>query len=93
MRTLAPIVRENAEAVDFYLVSFSESAETLNNYIDDNGYSDMIATQPKGSMLADLQIVSQSSMIALDEQGVIAFRKGYGGGADYVGAYRDLAGS
>ena len=73
-------------------MSFSESAETLDNYIDDNGYSDMIATQPMGSMLADLEIVSQSSMIALDEQGVITFRKGYGGRADYVGAYRALAG-
>ena len=51
----------------------------------------MIATQPVGSMLADLKIVSQSSMIALDEHGVITFRKGYGGGGDYVGAFRDLA--
>lgn len=51
----------------------------------------MIATQPLGSMLADLRITSQSSMIAMDSHGVITFRKGYGGGGDYVGALRELA--
>ena len=91
MRTLAPIVSENAEQVDFYLVSFSESAGRLEGYIAENGYSHMIATQPVSSMLADLRIVSQSSMIALDAQGVITFRKGYGSSGDYVGALRDLA--
>ena len=72
-------------------MSFSESASRLDGYIEENGYSDMIATQPVGSMLADLRITSQSSMIALDAQGVITFRKGYGGGGDYVRALRDLA--
>ncbi len=91
MRTLAPIVSENAEQVDFYLVSFNESAGRLESYIADNGYTNMIATQPVGSMLRDLKIVSQSSMIALDAQGIIKFRKGYGGRGDYVGAYRELA--
>ena len=93
MRTLAPIVAEHAEQVDFYLVSFNESAARLESYIGDNGYSSMTATQPVGSMLRDLEIVSQSSMIALDAQGVITFRKGYGGRGDFVGAYRELSGS
>ena len=90
MRTLAPIVTEYAEQVDFYLVSFNESAGRLESYVADNGYTNMIATQPVGSMLRDLKIVSQSSMIALDADGVITFRKGYGGRGDYVGALRDL---
>ena len=42
-------------------------------------------------MLADLRITSQSSMIAMDPQGVITFRKGYGGSGDYLGALRELA--
>ena len=91
MRTLAPIVAEYAGQVDFYLVSFSESASVLEGYISDNGYADMTATQPVGSMLRDLKIVSQSSMLALDGDGVITFRKGYGGRGDYVGALRSLA--
>ena len=92
MRTLAPIVTEYAGQVDFYLVSFNESAGRLESYIADNGYSDMAATQPVGSMLRDLKITSQSSMTALDAHGVITFRKGYGGRGDFVGAYRELAG-
>ena len=91
MRTLAPIVAESAGQVDFYLVSFSESASVLDGYIADNGYADMTATQPVGSMLRDLKVVSQSSMLALDGDGVITFRKGYGGGGDYVGALQALA--
>ena len=93
MRTLAPIVTEYAGQVDFYLVSFNESAGRLESYIADNGYADMTATQPVGSMLRDLKITSQSSMIALDADGVITFRKGYGGRGDFAGAYRTLAGS
>ena len=92
MRTLAPIITEYADQIDFYLVSFNESAGRLESYIDDNGYSNMTATQPVGSMLRDLKITSQSSMIGLDAQSVITFRKGYGGRGDYAGAYRELAG-
>ena len=90
MRTLAPIITEYADQIDFYLVSFNESAGRLESYIDDNGYANMTATQPVGSMLRDLKITSQSSMIGLDAQSVITFRKGYGGW-DYAGAYRQLA--
>ena len=71
-----------AEQVDFYLVAFNEGAATLEGYIEQNGFTNMTATQPVGSMLRDLQIVSQSSMIALDSNGVITFRKGYGRGGD-----------
>ncbi len=91
MRTLAPVVAEFAGQVDFYLVSFNEDAARLDGYIQDNAYTNMTATQPVGSMLRDLRITSQSSMMALDPHGVIAFRKGYGGRGDFVGAYRQLA--
>lgn len=79
MRTLNPIISNYAGQVDFYLVSFSETAAVLDGYIADNGYANMTATQPVGSMLRDLKIVSQSSMLAMDANGIITFRKGYGG--------------
>ena len=79
MRTLNPIVAEYAGQVDFYLVAFNESADTLDAYIAENGYANMTAVQPVGSMLRDLKIVSQSSILAMDSAGVITFRKGYGG--------------
>ena len=68
--------------VDFYLVAFNESAATLENYIEENGFSNITATQPVGSMLRDLNIMSQSSMIAMDSNGVITFRKGLGDRVD-----------
>ncbi len=64
------------------MVAFNESGETIDNYIADQEYSNMIAAVPVGTMLADLKIVSQSSMIAVDGGGVITFRKGYGRGGD-----------
>ena len=82
MRTLSPIVADYAEQIDFYLVSFNESAARLDAYIAENGYAGMTATQPVGSMLRDLKIVSQSSMLAMDADSVITFRKGYGRAAD-----------
>ena len=84
MRTLNPIIADYAGRVDFYLVAFNESAAELDEYIIEEGYANMTTAQPDGAMLRDLAIVSQSSMLALDAAGVIAFRKGYGGRAvDY----------
>ena len=63
----------------------------MEAYIEENGFSNMTATQPIDSMLRDLQIVSQSSMIALDADGVITFRKGYGGrGANFESEFSQL---
>lgn len=91
LRTLNPIVAEYAGQVDFYLVAFNESAATLESYITENGYANMIAAQPVDSMLRDLKIVSQSSMIAVDGAGVITFRKGYGGrGGDFGAEFARL---
>ena len=63
-------------------MSFNESAATLEGYVQQNGYRNITATQPAGSMLRDLKITSQSSMLAMDANSVITFRKGYGRGAD-----------
>ena len=84
------MVAKHAGQVDFYLVAFNESASALEAYTADRGFTGMIATQPVGSMLADLKIVSQSSMIAVDGAGVITFRKGYGGGGDFSAGFTNL---
>ncbi len=94
MRTLSPIVTEYAGEVDFYLVSFSEDAARLDSYAAGEGYAGITSAQPVGRMLRDLRIVSQSSMLALDGDGVITFRKGYGSVADAAtlrGAFEGLA--
>lgn len=61
-------------------MAFNENGQTLEDYITDNGYTNMIAAEPVGTMLADFEIVSQSSIVAMDAAGVITYRKGFGGG-------------
>lgn len=74
------------------MVAFNESGETIDNYIAGQEYSDMIAAAPTGSMLADMRIVSQSSIVAIDGAGVITFRKGFGGGGtdEFTGEFDKL---
>ena len=84
------MVAEHGEKVDFYLVAFNESAATLDEYVAERGFTGMTSTQPVGNMLADLKIVSQSSMIAVDSAGVITFRKGYGGRGDFSAEFTKL---
>ena len=92
MQTLNPIIAEYAGRVDFYLVAFNESAAGLDEYISTKGYANMTAAKPEGEMLRDLAIVRQTSMLALDAAGVIAFRKGYGGRAvDFRAEFARLA--
>ena len=80
MQTLSKIVPDYVGKVDFYLVAFNEDTATLERYVADRQYTNMASAQPAGSLLRDLKIVSQSSMLALDADGVITFRKGYGRG-------------
>ena len=82
MQTLSKVAPEFAGQVDFYLVSYNEDAATLDAYASGQSYTDVIAAQPVGRMLRDLEIVSQSSMMALDGDGIITYRKGFGGGSE-----------
>ena len=80
LQTLSKIVPDFTEQVDFYLVSYNEPVATLVDYISSQRYIEMTAAEPVGAMLRDLNIVSQSSMLALDASGIIAYRKGFGSG-------------
>ena len=68
MQTLDPIATEYSE-IDFYVVAFNESAGTIEQYIEEQGYTDLIAAQPEGTMLADLEITRQMAMVALNSDG------------------------
>ena len=74
MQTLDPIATEFPD-IDFYVVSFNEDAKTIKDYIDEHGYTDLIAAQPVGNMLADLEITRQMAMVALNADGVIYHRQ------------------
>lgn len=74
MQTLNPIATEFPD-IDFYVVSFNESAEVIEDYINEHGYTDLIAAEPVGDMLADLEITRQMAMVALNAGGVIYHRQ------------------
>ncbi len=74
MQTLDPIASEY-NAIDFYVVAFNESAAVIEQYIEENGYTDLIAAQPEGAMLEDLEITRQMAMLALNSEGVIYHRQ------------------
>ena len=74
MQTLNPIASEFDE-IDFYVVAYNESADTVKGYIEEQGYTDLIAAQPVGNMLADLEITRQMAMMAVNADGVIYHRQ------------------
>ena len=74
MQTLDPIATEYSE-IDFYVVAFNEPAGTIEQYIEEQGYTDLIAAQPEGTMLEDLEITRQMAMVALNSEGVIYHRQ------------------
>ncbi len=74
MQTLNPIASKFPE-IDFYVVAYNEPAEVVEAYIQENGYTDLIAAQPVGPMLADLEITRQMAMMAVNADGVIYHRQ------------------
>ena len=52
-------------------------------------------SEPTGTMLRDLQVLVQSTKIAVDSQGVVIYRDGYGQGNEdtWRQVFRDLAAS
>ena len=74
MQTLNPIASEYRD-IDFYVVAYNESAAEVENYIKENGYTDLIAAQPVGTMLEDLEITRQMAMLALNSEGLIYHRQ------------------
>ena len=74
MQTLNPIASE-FDDIDFYVIAFNESATVVKGYIEENGYTDLIAAQPVGNMLEDLEITRQMAMVALNADGVIYHRQ------------------
>ena len=74
MQTLDPIASEFPD-IDFYVVAYNETAAEIDAYIQEKGYTDVIAAQPVGSMLADLEITRQMAMMAVNADGVIYHRQ------------------
>ena len=80
MRTLDPIASQYPE-LDFYVISYNEPVETIAEYIEEGGYTDVIPAEPVGTMLADLQVTRQMAMMAVNGNGMIYHRQVMGSAA------------
>ncbi len=85
MQTLDPIASEYPD-IDFYVISYNEPVEVISDYIQEHGYTDMIAAQPVGTMLADLEVTRQMAMMAVNGDGIIYHRQVMGS-ADQWGPF------
>ena len=88
------IYPEFANKVDFYAIGYSE-VETMDQLEHDRiqqGYPWPIA-KIDDDVLKELKVLQQSTKIALDHQGVISYRAGYGNGGDdkWREVFSDLA--
>ena len=74
-----------ADQVNFYAISVSRSfdnLERLENYRQKNGYPWPVANADnEQETLSALNVSVQSTKIAFDSQGIIAYRDGFGGGS------------
>ena len=84
---------EFAGKVDFYALGENpvESIERLEEYRQEQGYPWPIA-KIEPQVLKDLRVIRRSTKIALDHQGVITYRAGYGDGssAEWRQVFNDL---
>ncbi len=72
---------EFADAVDFYAVGQdpTESLGLMERYRYEQGYPWPIA-ETDTSTLRKLRVLQSSTKIAVDDQGIITYRAGHGGG-------------
>ena len=82
------------DAVDFYVVGYNESFSELADYQNESGHPGILAL-PIGNMLRDFRVTSQSTKVAIDANGIITYRAGYGQGrsSDWPDVLQALADS
>ena len=67
------------DEVDFYVVGFNESLSELAEYQRQSGHPGIVSL-PVGNMLREFRVTSQSTKVAIDANGIITYRRGYGQG-------------
>ena len=90
MRTLDPIASKYPD-IDFYVVSYNEPVETIAEYIEEEGYTDVIPAGPVGTMLADLEVTRQMAMMAVNGNGMIYHRQVMGSAAAWEEHFTELS--
>ena len=94
MRSLTEIYPPFKDKVDLYAVAFNESLSDLQSYQNESGHAGTVA-RPAGNMIRDFRVTQQSTKVAIDANGVIIYRSGYGRGSpsEWESIFKELAAS
>lgn len=82
------------DSVDLYAVGFNERLGALEAYQNESGHPGYVAAAV-GNMLRDFRVTSQSTKVAIDANGIIIYRSGYGRGSpsEWAEVFQKLADS
>ena len=87
---------EFADQVAFYAIGVdpTESLDQLDSYREKQGYPWPMAV-PGPRMLSEFRVLNQSTKVAIDGDGIITYRHGYGRGDEtrWRQVFAELAGS
>ena len=79
------------DSVDLYAVAFNESLDVLSAAQNRSGHVGEVAT-PSDNMIEDFNVTRQSTKVAIDGNGVIVYRSGFGQGnpVEWENVLKDL---
>ena len=94
MRGLTEVYPPFKDQVDFYAVAFNESLSELQAYQNDSNHAGTVA-RAAGNMIRNFRVTQQSTKVAIDANGVIIYRIGFGGGsaAEWTNVFQELVNS
>ena len=94
MRGLTEVYPPFKDKVDLYAVAFNESLSDLQGYQNESGHAGTVA-RAAGNMIRNFRVTQQSTKVAIDANGVIIYRTGFGrgGASEWTNVFQQLANS
>ena len=94
MRGLTEVYPPFKDKVELYAVAFNESLSDLQGYQGESGHLGTVA-RAAGNMIRNFRVTQQSTKVAIDANGVIIYRVGFGRGdaSEWKNVLQELANS
>ena len=80
--------------MELYAVAFNESLSDLQAYQNESSHAGTVA-RAAGNMIRNFRVTQQSTKVAIDANGVIIYRTGFGGGSadEWTNVFQELVNS
>ena len=94
MRGLTDSYPPFKDTVELYVVAFNETLIDLQDYQNQSGHAGTVA-KAVGNIVRHFRVTQQSAKVAIDANGIITYRSGYGRGgpSEWAEVLKKLAGS